>query len=79
MFSSPSYSFNVKETEAEGQTLFTGIDLTDADSGRNAEIQLLCTEESSPDACDTFQVFASKLEDGKYLGRFYKSNKIEIQ
>ena len=34
----------------------------------NHQINLRCTEESSPDACETFDIFAEFLEEGKYLG-----------
>lgn len=68
IFSSPSYSFSVPETEYEGQTLFTEISISDYDTGPNAMIKLLCTDESSPDACTTFGVTAQYLDDGKYIG-----------
>ena len=54
------YNFNVKETENVGQTVYKDIIVTDADEGRNSEVQLTCLpDKSSPDACETFDVFAS--------------------
>ena len=49
-------------TEGRTHTIFILIFLlrvTDGDEGQNSEIQLSCVQEkSSPDACDTFDVFA---------------------
>ena len=50
----------MKETENVGQTVYKDIIVTDADEGRNSEVQLTCLpDKSSPDACETFDVFAS--------------------
>ena len=57
---SKPYKVVVKETERVGATVFGEIKITDRDEGRNAELQLNCVaEKSSPDACETFDVFAS--------------------
>ena len=57
------------ETESVGQTVYTEVKVTDADEGQNSEVQLSCdAEKSSPDACDTFDIFASPLGPGEYLG-----------
>ena len=54
------YKVVVKETERVGATVFGEIKITDRDEGRNAELQLNCVaDKSSPDACETFDVFAS--------------------
>ena len=63
------YTFTVAETESVGQTVYTEVKVTDADEGQNSEIQLFCdAEKSSLDACDTFDIFASPLGPGEYLG-----------
>jgi len=63
------YSFTVKETESVGQTVYTDIKVTDADTGLNAQVKLRCIEEeSSPDACETFDIFESPLNPGEFIG-----------
>jgi len=63
------YSFTVKETESVGQTVYTDIKVTDADAGLNAQVKLRCIEEeSSPDACETFDIFESPLNPGEFIG-----------
>ena len=68
-FQGSPYRFSVAETETVGQTVFTEVKVTDADEGRNSEIQLSClAAQSSPDACETFQISPSRLGPGEYLG-----------
>jgi len=68
-FSDQPYSFTVKETESVGQTVYTDIKVKDADTGPNAQVKLTCIEEeSSPDACETFDIFESPLNPGEYIG-----------
>lgn len=63
------YTFTVKETESVGQTVYTDIKVTDADTGMNSQVKLRCIEEeSSPDACETFDIFESPLNPGEYIG-----------
>ena len=65
----------VWQNGTEGRTQYNiYVDLillrvTDGDEGQNSEIQLSCVQEkSSPDACDTFDVFARAT--GWVLDRF---------
>ena len=68
-FQGAPYRFSVAETETVGQTVYTEVKVTDADEGRNSEIQLSCLpEQSSPEACETFQISPSRLGPGQYLG-----------
>jgi len=68
-FNDLPYTFTVKETESVGQTIYTDIKVTDADAGPNAQVKLTCIkEESSPDACETFDIFESPLNLGEYIG-----------
>ena len=68
-FQGSPYRFSVAETETVGQTVYTEVRVTDADEGRNSEIQLSCLpEQSSPEACETFQISPSRLGPGQYLG-----------
>ena len=36
------------------------------DSYNGTQVRLRCTEESSPDACDTFEIFAERRGEGTY-------------
>ena len=68
-FVNTPYNFNVKETEDVGRTVFKNVLVTDADEGRNAEVELSCLKElSSPDACETFDIFAEASGPGRYNG-----------
>ena len=68
-FNDLPYTFTVKETESVGQTVYTDIKVKDADTGPNSQVKLTCIEEeSSPDACETFDIFESPLNPGEYIG-----------
>ena len=62
------YKFDVDETVEVGQTLFTQIGVSDQDDGANAVIKLTCLAESSPEACETFEIKAQLQSPGNYIG-----------
>lgn len=52
------YKFSVDETVNIGETLYTKVAVTDPDDGVNSNVRLTCVSESSPEACDTFDIRA---------------------
>ncbi len=62
------YKFKVDETVEVGQTLFTQIGVSDGDDGSNSVVKLTCLSESSPEACETFEIKAQLQSPGNYIG-----------
>lgn len=62
------YKFKVDETVEVGQTLFTQIGVSDGDDGPNSVVKLTCLSESSPEACETFEIKAQLQSPGNYIG-----------
>lgn len=68
VFHGEPYTFMVLESASPGATLFSSMNVTDADGGTNAEIKLHCVEEESPRACVKFEVREARVAEGQYVG-----------
>lgn len=62
------YAVTVPETTLVGATIFTGINVSDADDGANAAIRISCDHLRSPLACDMFSVDGEEISRGNYVG-----------
>ena len=61
------YKFDVDETVTVGKVLFTQIGVSDRDEGANSIVKLTCVKESSPEACDIFNI---KEQVNQFLSAF---------
>lgn len=68
VFHGQPYTFAVLESSSPGSTLFSNINVTDADGGANAEVKLRCVQEETPEACAKFEVREARVAEGEYVG-----------
>jgi len=72
VFHGRPYAFNVSESTRVGARLFSGIVVSDADGGVNAEVTVTCDSaaslnEQSDDACNHFAIETEKVRFGDLL------------
>ncbi|XP_047097698.1 cadherin-23 [Schistocerca piceifrons] len=77
------YALSLPETTRVGTVVFANISLTDADLGRNADIELECLREAGDtddaDACDTFHVSADKVGEGHFEGQLRLARPLDFE
>lgn len=66
VFENGPYSFYVNEDTVVGATIYSGILVTDADLGMNADVQVSCQKHVTPKACTIFELNQVKLGIGRY-------------
>ncbi|XP_037084523.1 cadherin-23-like [Pollicipes pollicipes] len=63
-----AYRFSVSETSEVGSTVFSKVNVTDADFGLNGEVNLVCDASKTPEACRRFDVRGVGLNSGVFIG-----------
>ncbi|XP_043197440.1 cadherin-23-like [Amphibalanus amphitrite] len=63
-----AYRFSVSETSEVGSTVFSKVNVTDADFGMNGEVNLVCDSNKTPEACERFDVRGVGLRSGVFIG-----------